>query len=176
MKDNMEITYRKATADDIEKIYEQFEENIRDFFKEEYTPKTMDYFFGNRMSKDGLKKIAGGDGTLYLAEADTEAVGFLLLFEKVSGGVSFANWFTVNKEYQGKGIGTGLLKFWEDDCLKNGVHALWLGTEEYNLDFYAKRGFVYMGKMPHGYFGAEDNYMYKDIQMPNEEAFTKMHY
>jgi len=172
----MEITYRKATVEDIEKIYSQFEQNIRDFFKEEYKPKTMDYFFSNRMSKEGLKKIVEESGILYLAEDGAKSVGFLLLFEKPSGGVSFANWFTVNKSYQGKGIGTSLLKFWEDDCLQKGVHALMLGTEDYNIEFYKKRGFVFMGKMPHGYFGAEDNYMYKDIQAPNEGAFTRMQY
>lgn len=172
----MEITYRKATVEDVENFYSQFERNIRDFFNEEYTPKTMNYFFGNRMSKEGLKKIISESGFLYLAEDSSKPVGFLLFFDKPSGGVSFANWFTVNKEYQGKGIGSDLLKLWEDDCLKKGVHALMLGTEDYNLDFYKKRGFIFMGKMPHGYFGAEDNYMYKDIQLPNEDAFIKMQY
>lgn len=167
------ITYRKATIEDIPQILPQFEENIRKFFKHEYSPKVINYFFEKRMTPARLEEMLATGGSFYLAEDDDQPVGFLLVIEKEMGGVSFANWFAVNEDHQKQGIGSGLLKTWEEDMLARGVHALMIGTEEYNIDFYKKRGFNYIGLMPKGYWGADDHYMYKTIQEPNDEMSTK---
>ena len=167
------INYKKSSSEDIDALYPQFEANIRKFFKDEYGPKTMDYFFRERISAEEIKQMIGNGGSFYIAEDGDKAVGFLLIMEREMGGTSFANWFAVNEEYQNQGIGSSLLKLWEEDSLKKGIHVIWLGTEKHNLDFYKKRGFTYMGTMPKGYWGAEDNYVYKTIQEPNEDAYIQ---
>lgn len=167
------IKIEKAKEKDFNELYTFFETNTRKFFKRDYTQKTFDFMFDKLYSKKRIKEIVLGKGSVLIAIDGDKIVGLLMQFYKEEGGVAFANWFMVDEKYHGKGIGTQMLKSWENECLLRGVHSVYLCTEDYNVKFYEKRGFTYMGVMPHGWFGAPDHYMYKEIQEPKEENYLK---
>lgn len=169
-----EITITKATIEDLEIFYPFFEKGVKKFFANEYTGKTLDYFFQNTYSKDGaLRTIKDNNTSIYIAKDGDAIVGFLWQSGKASGGVAFGDWLAVDENQRGKGIGSKLLQAWQEDCLKKGVHVLRINTEEHNIKFYEKNGFILIGLFPKGHYGADDYHMYKPIQEPKEENYLR---
>ncbi len=169
----MKIQYSQLKIDDLDKFFSFFKENVKKFFSDEYTPKTLEYFFSKMFSKEKVKESLENGGYLLLAKDSDKIVGFIYQQEKDEGGVAYAEWLMADKNYHGQGIGSALVKKWEEECIARGVHCIYLMTEKHNIKFYEKCGFTYMGCMPKGWFGAEDNYMYKEIQEPKEENYLK---
>ncbi|MDO8524095.1 MAG: GNAT family N-acetyltransferase [bacterium] len=165
-------TFKKATIKDLNTFWPAFAKNIKTQFPE-YSIKTRKAFLEKEYPlqyiEEGLKdkRIA-----LYLAYSKNEVAGFLYT-TYICGGIGMANWLAVAKEHQGHGIATALLKMWQKDAKRLGMHKIHLWTDKRNLDFYKKQGFTYVGKIPKSYYGADDYLFYKILQPPKENNFLK---
>jgi len=166
------IEINKASYKNFDLFYQFFTKKVKEYFSDEYTSKTFNHFFNKTFTKKAVRQsIKNGD--LFLAKENDRLVGFLLKLEPHKYGVDYADWLAVDKNYRNRVIATKLLKSWEEDAIKKGVHCLMITTEERNINFYKKRGFIYMGKIPKGYAGAEDYYFYKPTQEPKEENYLR---
>ena len=64
-----------------------------------------------------------------------------------------------------------MLKVWEQDALKQDVHAIHLWTTENDIGFYKKRGFILGGKFEKAWFGLDHYLFYKIIGNPNPKKY-----
>lgn len=167
----MEYTFKKAGVKDVESFYPLFFKSIKTQFPE-YSEGTRRHFLEKEYSLDSLKNRLGNGLDLYLAFESEEIVGYLLTMNLV-GGICLANWIAVADEHQNKGVASKLLGIWEGDAKSRGIHKLHLWTEEKNIEFYKKRGFIYVGMIPDNFYGADDHLLYKTIQKSNEENWVK---
>src|SRR4029078_4850633 len=62
-------------------------------------------------------------------------IGYLTT-ERPYGGVWYISWLAVSNDYQQKEIGSRLLRYFEDEAIKKGIHNIQLSCEEGNLSFY----------------------------------------
>lgn len=162
----------KATEKDIDVFFPFFENSIQTEFPE-YTANTRKYFVEEDYSKEAIEKnLQEKRSNLFLAKEENKIVGYMLS-TKTYGGVSFANWIAVDKDYQGQGIGTALLQIWEKQALEEGAHKLHVWTDIRNLDFYKRQGFILLGKIPDDYYGADDYFFYKILRKSDEKVFLK---
>jgi len=98
-------------------------------------------------------------------------VGFLVA-DSLYGGVSYCHWIAVKKELQGRGIGTILLKTWEEKVKKLGGHKLMLITQSPKSGkFYLKNNFKYTGFEEKAWFGLDCWKYGKLIGEPNPKVF-----
>jgi len=169
-----EIIVSKATINDLDDFIPFFQHNLRKYFSKEFTPKTLDHFLNKLYSKKAANKtIESKIAYIFVVKDKGKIIGFLWQLNKPSGGVAFNDWMAVDENYQRKGIGSKLLKIWEKESLKNGVHSLRLITEENNIKFYEKNGYKMIGLFPKGNYGIDGYHMYKPIQEPKEENYLK---
>ena len=167
-----EIIINKAITEDLNSFYDFFQKKLKENFSDEYTPRTIAHFIEKTFTKEATSKSIK-NCNLFLAKDGKKIVGFLFKLDPQKYGVDYTDWLVVDEDYRGRGIGSNLLKAWEKDALKKGAHCLMIMTEQRNVDFYKKRGFIYMGRIPKGWAGAEDIYFYKPIQEPKEENYLR---
>jgi ribosomal protein S18 acetylase RimI-like enzyme len=166
----MKIEIRKATKEDIDKIFEKFKTWIMDFFHE-YSVSLRKKFLEKDFNKEYLYKQAE-EGLVMIPFVNSEPIG-LLVADELSAGISYCSWVLVDREFQGKGIGKTLLKSWEDEIKKIGGHGLRLNADKRNVEYYKRLGFRLIGLHEKGYYGT-DNYLFqKTIAEPKEENFFK---
>lgn len=161
----------KARTKDFPKFYILIKKTIRDgsFL---YPAESAFYVINIWIPKEQqLKKdISKGDKQLYLAFDKSDVVGYLLV-NREKGGVGFGHWLGIDAKYRLKGIGSNLLKRWEKDCVKAGIHAIHLWTTENDLEFYKKNGFVLVGKFEKAWLGIDHFLFYKVIGTPNPKRY-----
>ncbi len=157
------ITYKKATANDIDSFYPFFTKCLKELFPD-YPPVAIDVFLKESYSAEILKKrIKNKIYTLYLAYHDKNYAGFFLT-EAAYGGVGKARWIATDPAYQHAGIASTFLQKWEKDTINAGGHAVELWTTENNVAFYKKRGFSSMGEFPNGWFNVDYFPFYKHLK------------
>lgn len=163
MKNKQRLKIREAELKDIDSFFKLFRLCIEKQFVE-YSPKVKTLFLKKYFSKkdirDGLQKKTLD---LLLAFVDGNIQGFLLALPPY-GGVSYISWIAIRDEFQGKGLGSALLKEYEVFAKKKKVHKIHLGTSQRNVDFYKKNGWTLLGLVPDNYFGVDDWLFYKSIQ------------
>ncbi len=81
-----------------------------------------------------------------LAKDKEKIVGFLISHQ-VPGGVNVCDWLWVDESFREQGVGRSLVKFWEENSLKEKkTHRLNVSTSNKdNLAFYQKLGFKLEG-------------------------------
>lgn len=164
--------FKKATTKDLDEFWSVFVKNIKTQFPE-YSVKTRKAFLEKEYSLQYIKEsLKDKRAALYLAYFKGEVAGFLYT-TYICGGIGMANWLAVEREHQGHGIATKLLKMWQKEAKQLGMHKLHLWTDKRNLDFYKKQRFIYVGKIPKNYYGADDYLFYKTLQTPKETNFLK---
>ncbi|HLD03520.1 MAG TPA: GNAT family N-acetyltransferase, partial [Candidatus Dojkabacteria bacterium] len=96
-----------------------------------------------------------------------EAVPFVakafLVGDHTYGGVGFISWLGVKKEFRRQGIGSLLLKTYEEYAISKKAHLLELYTSEKNVSFYQRHGFREIGRRNEGYFGQKNIIMDKPL-------------
>jgi len=117
-------------------------------------------------------QLKAGEIEIYLALSNGQVAGYLMV-RPITGGIVLACWLSVRREYQGRGVASFLLAMWEKDAKARGFHKLHLWTDKRNLKFYKNRDFIFVGKIPKNYYGADDYLFYKSIQAPKEKNFLK---
>lgn len=167
--------FRRAAVKDLDRFFGVFKKSIRAQFPD-YSPKTKNFLLAEEFNVNFLKsQIKIRRMAIYLALNGRDIVGFLMAVPLV-GGVGMASWMAVIPEHQGKGIASRLLKMWEADSKKAGLHKLHLWTDERNIDFYKKRGFKLAGRIPEDFYGAHDYFFHKTIQKPIEKNYLQKQY
>lgn len=168
----MESVIRPLKEEEVGSFYSFLSESIRGRFPE-YTEKTREYFAEKRHSRDKLREeLKAGARSVLVAAAEGKYAGFLM-YEPLFGGVAFCNWLVVKEELQGRGLASRLLEEWERISREAGAHKLIIWTNNRNVEFYKKRGFILVGNIPDNYFGATDYLLYKSIQEPKEENYLR---
>ncbi len=163
---------KKATLKDIKPFYCFFKQSIREQFPQ-YTARTREYFLQKEYNLVSLSaRLKKHDIAIYLACEEKEVIGYLIVGVFV-GGVCLIIWLAVSAEHQGQGIASQLLQICETDLKKKGVHKLHLWTDQKNINFYQKRGYKLLGKIPENYYGSDDYFFYKTLQKSKESNFLK---
>jgi ribosomal protein S18 acetylase RimI-like enzyme len=170
----MKITVKQITNENFEDFYTLFEKSISTQFPE-YSKATTNWIVKNQRghNKERTREELN-NGSAYACGTflDNKLIGFAYGFMPW-GGISHIYWLAVDPDYHRKGAGSLLLKEWEKVVKEKGGHAIHLESSEWNLEFYKKMGYEIIGHDHKGYFGAEDYYLKKLIQEPQEENFLK---
>lgn len=171
-KNESNYTIKLATLVDIDAFYTLFETSMNTQFSE-YSDKTIQHFLQKEYPRAILKdKIEKKRVFLFLACKNEKVVGYLI-GQRVYGGIAFGEWLGVDDYHQRQGIGSALLQVWEQHSIQEGAHKTHIWTAEKNVDYYKKRGYVLVGKVPDNYFGSDDHFMYKTLRKSNEVNFLK---
>ena len=161
----------RARAKDFGKFYTLLEKSIKEeYFL--YPKENASYLLNIGLPKKmQLKKeVLNGERPLYLVYEERKLIGYLLT-KKDFAGVAFGHWLAVHKDFRNKGFASKMLKVWEQDALKQGVHAIHLWTTENDIGFYKKRGFILGGKFEQAWFGLNHYLFYKIIGNPNPKKY-----
>lgn len=165
MVNNKKIKIKKAKVSNIESFFDLFKVSVRTQFSE-YSLRTKNLFLKKYFTKknfiDDLKRKRID---LLLAFIDNRIVGYLVAFPPY-GGIAYISWIAVKNSFQGKGIGSALLKEYESIAKRKGIHKIHLWTDKRNLKFYKNNKWTLVGHIPKNYFGADDWLFYKKIQNP----------
>ena len=161
----MNYIVRAIKRSETQQLKKVFTKTLQEF--PEYSKKTLDFFssdpYRNRMISLHIRI-----GVF----VNSELIAYLLA-EDPEGGVSWIYWIAVLKDYQGQGIGTALLDFFEKLCVKQGIHSIIFYSDKRNVAFYLRRGYKVIGLDEKSYFGPDAYIMKKLIQKPNEKKFLK---
>jgi N-acetylglutamate synthase-like GNAT family acetyltransferase len=163
----MPIKINKASVDDLNTFFSFFQKSLQTQFPQ-YSPSSLKHFLTKDYCLDRNKQgVEEGWRQIFLAKDDKKIVGYLMASAPY-GGVGFCNWIAVSPDFQHQGIATKLLIAWEKQAIKDGAHKLHLWTDDRNLEFYSKGGFVLVGRILHNYFGATASLFYKTIGKPKK--------
>lgn len=165
------LAIRKARISDLETFLKFFRVTLsEDYF--DYSAKILEMMSADMPDeslKTGIKKR---ERILYLALNGGNIIGYLLTI-KISGGVAFGHWMVVDENFQRKGVGTSLLRQWEDDVIFLGAHMLELYTTQNNVKFYLKQGFTMGEEIVGGWYGLDLTRFYKKISDFDEDKYFK---
>ncbi len=124
---------RKAALDDLPAI-----ERLISQTSEVQTPSGHD--LGPAYNRELLKNGIG-----LVAEVTMQFAGFLLAEADKKTGFSYLPYLVIARKYRGLGLGSMLLRAYEVECKKRGIHLLIVDAPAFNkkaLQFYRQRGFV----------------------------------
>ena len=159
------IKIKIAGKGDVARFWDLFSSSLKTQFPE-YSIKAQNELLRRYWSKKTLRnRLKSKNLVIYIACIGKDPAGYLA-FETPVGGISIAIWLAVKKEFQGKGIGSLLLKKYEAAVKKKGCHSIHLYADKRNLRFYKKLGYRVAGFVPQNYYGADDYFLYKIIQRP----------
>lgn len=162
----------KAKVSDVDKFYPLFSDSLKKHFPC-YSKKTISYYLKYDYNKNKIKKdLKRGTEKLYLATSDGKIVGYLLS-SCPWGGVGFLSWIEVEPKFRKLGIASSLLSKWEKEAKKEGTHKVHVWTDKRNLDFYKKKGYIFLGDIIDNFFGAHDFLFYKTLGKSDERKFLK---
>ncbi|MDD5739002.1 MAG: GNAT family N-acetyltransferase [Candidatus Pacebacteria bacterium] len=168
----MKVIFKKAVVGDLETFFALFQKNVQANFPE-YSPKITRFIAEKEYTLlDTKAQFQAGIISIYLAFLGKEIIGFLMT-RFLGGGVMLAEWLSVSECYQSRGIGTLLLRFWEKDAKKSGIHMLHLWADERVKKFYQKNGWQLLGRVPENFYGVDDYFLYKKIQQPKLKNFLQ---
>ena len=150
---------------------------------------------------DEVRESLGPDRiSLVALNRDDRVLGWIGGIRQYSGNVWELHPLVVNPAFQGKGIGTALVKRLEERVLDHGALTLWLGTDDINslttiggadlypnpmaklanvtstkghpVEFYKKMGFSVVGALPDANgLGKPDIFMAKRVRTIRNVAF-----
>ncbi len=163
----MNISIRELTEQDEAEFNQVFSDTVQKEFPE-YSQKIRDWF-----TNDPYRKAMIQLRVKFGAFVDGKLVGYTI-GSSYDGGVAFVYWLAVLKDFQHQGIGTKLLKAFEDFVKGYGYHSLQLNADERNLDYYKKLGYEVIGLDKKSFYGTDNYILKKLLQEPNEANFFKM--
>ena len=165
MRNSEKVKIKKAGIADLKLFLPVFKISVKKQFPE-YSLKAKNLFLNRHFTKKNfIEDLKKRRIYLLLASINNQIVGYLLLLPPY-GGVSYISWLAVNNSFQGKGIGTALLKKCEKIAERIGAHKVHLWTSKRNFKFYRKNKWILVGNIPKNYFGADDWLFYKAIKNP----------
>lgn len=162
----MEIFIRPLNTKDKKQLQDLFKKTVHSEFPEYSAGLKHYYSSGKYFERMMALPITFG------AFEKEQLIGFIIA-EDAFGGIVFAHWLTIMREYQKKGIGKKLVRTLEEEAIQRGAHGIYLEADIRNVPFYESLGYSILGHDEHGYFGLDEYFMKKLLQNPIEEAYLK---
>ena len=157
----------------MDEFYQFFQKSLQLLFPE-YSSKDLDFIFTKGWTRKRYKKrLKDKSKILFGAWNDGKLVGIMDSDAPFIGG-AFGGWLIVDKKYQGLGIGSKLIKKFEEIARELGAHSLYLYTGKKKVDFYKHRGYELIGVHKKAWFGQDHYYLAKQIAKPKEENYLKI--
>jgi ribosomal protein S18 acetylase RimI-like enzyme len=115
------------------------ESDLREYFRKQYSLEALEELY-HRPAVEG-----------FIADIDGEPAGCARTQYNESERRAYVSSLYVLPRFQGQGVGTRLLRRCEEFALQYGVHEVWLGVMEQNLDavgWYKRVGFKFVEEAP----------------------------
>lgn len=162
MKSSLEIEIKKAIISDVKPFWNFFKKSIETQFPE-YPREAKNFFFKKAFPKRNfIKWLKKKERILILVLYKGKIISYLLA-ENPYGGVALGVWMAVDKKFQGKGIGSMLLKEYEIVAKRKGAHKVYLWSNKRNIKFYKKNRYILVGNFPKSFFKEDHWLFYKNI-------------
>ena len=156
------VEIRKAKISDLKPFWLLFGKTIRENFPE-YPRKAKNFLLKTAYSRKKFKKwVKEKEGIILIALIKNKIIGYIVV-ESCYAGVALLAWLAIDKNFQGKGMGSLLLKRYEIFAKKQKVHKIYLWTDKRDLKFYKKNGYILLGRIPKFFFKVDHWLCYKDI-------------
>ena len=151
-----DITIRRATIKDAGNLSAIAKQTFYDTFTGTCTEEDMEWFLNNFYNLKQIEtELSNENDFYYLAEINSEVVGYLRFMEDYSNFEEMKKWKSLElkriyilKDFHGKGVAQQLMDFTLNFATDNNYEVVWLGVWEHNLraqKFYTKYGFVNTG-------------------------------
>ena len=128
-----------------------------------------EYFLARDYSKKNIMLwLERNFRKIFLAMVDGEIVGFIV-GDNTYGGVGFVSWLGIKPNMRKRGIGTQLLKAYEDYIITLGAHLLELYASDDVKPFYEKYGMHEIGRRNNGYNKKKNVIMDKPLGQWNSD-------
>lgn len=148
----IETIYREWTLDDTNEIQKVLFNTWLASYSDFIPMTDIQWYFNNYYSDINFARLFDDTNTTsYVAEIKKNIVGYARMKINEEQKRCYLESLYVLPEFQGKGIGTDLLKIVEKNALKNSFHQIWLGVMEQNipsLEWYKKLGFQFVEQSP----------------------------
>lgn len=148
----IETIYREWTLDDTNEIQKVLFNTWLASYSDFIPMTDIQWYFNNYYSDINFARLFDDTNTTsYVAEIKKNIVGYARMKINEEQKRCYLESLYVLPEFQGKGIGTDLLKIVEQNALKHSFHQIWLGVMEQNipsLEWYKKLGFQFVEQSP----------------------------
>ncbi len=148
----IETIYREWTLDDTNEIQKVLFNTWLASYSDFIPMTDIQWYFNNYYSDINFARLFDDTNTTsYVAEIKKNIVGYARMKINEQQNRCYLESLYVLPEFQGKGIGTDLLKIVEQNALKNSFNQIWLGVMEQNipsLEWYKKLGFQFVEQSP----------------------------
>jgi ribosomal protein S18 acetylase RimI-like enzyme len=145
-------TYRESTIDDTAAIQQVLFNTWVASYADFIPMKDIQWYFNNYYSDSNFARMCDDPTTWnFVAEVKEHVVGYARGKIKAEQHRFYLESLYVLPEFQGRGIGTELLKIVEQKALSNNHSSLWLGVMVQNipsLEWYRKIGFQFVEESP----------------------------
>ncbi len=146
----------------INELFPEYSERVRRFF----------YTDPRAINREGLDIMFNRGDILLAAHNQVDIMG-ILIAGKPFGGVSTAHWFAIDPAYQGRGLGTRMVRTYEDLVSSMGAHSIRFETAAKNRKYYQRYGYQLIGFDETSTFGTPNDLFRKLLQEPQESNFLK---
>src|SRR3989338_3007834 len=168
----MKFDIKRITLKNLDEFYEFFKKTVAKEFWE-YSKGDLGYIFTKGWSKKTYRDLLKNKDSFIIAALDNGKIVGILNADKPRLGVCFCSWLVVDKKYQGKGIGTKLIKEFEKKAYKKNLHMVYLYASIHNVSYYKKVGYKLVGNLKKAWFG-QDYYIFtKLLCAPKEKNYLR---
>ncbi len=148
----IETIYREWTLDDTNEIQKVLFNTWLASYSDFIPMTDIQWYFNNYYSDINFARLFDDTNTTsYVAEIKKNIVGYARMKFNQEQKRCYLESLYVLPEFQGKGIGTDLLKIVEQNAQKHSYNQIWLGVMEQNipsLEWYKKLGFQFVEQSP----------------------------
>ena len=169
------VKIEDLTVETLDRFFSLFERVVNEDFPE-YSDKVKKFFLTKDYSKETFRNFLGRPFRKVSIAVEDELEGVsgsvvgYLVGDHTYGGVGFVSFFGVEKSRRRNGIGTELIKAYEDFSKGKKAHMVKLYTFNRIMPFYEKLGYEHIGEEKTGYWGTRNQVMGKMIGEWDEET------
>jgi len=129
---------------DIQAVAELANEIWNEYFVDIIGQAQVDYMLEHYQSVSAITAQLESGQEYYLLKLDSKLVAYVSLISDNPRGKVMISKLYVKQIIRGEGVGLYLLDFVKGECIKKGIHSIWLTVNRHNqstIDWYLRRGF-----------------------------------
>lgn len=167
---SIQTTYRECTVDDTNDVQKVLFNTWLASYADFIPIKDIQWYFNNYYSEINFAQIYDDPTAFsFVGEIKKHIVGYARMKINKDQNRCYLESLYVLPEFQGKGIGTDLLKIVEQKAKEHSFAQIWLGVMEQNipsLEWYKKLGFQFVEESPFQMGKTTVNHLigYRDIK------------